>query len=388
MSEDMERLSGISIVLCFLFIVLVSAYSPSAYSKPTTGEVYSSESTGIRVITISRGLVHPWGLAFLPDGRMLVTERPGRLRLVSKDGRLSEPLGGVPSVYARGQGGVLDVAIDPEYESNRLVYLSYAEPGDLGAGTAVGRGRLTESGLESFEVIFRQIPKTNTKVHFGSRLVFSPDGKLYITLGERGERDRAQDLSVHRGQVIRINLDGSVPDDNPFVNRSGARPEIWSHGHRNPQSAALHPATGKLWTVEHGARGGDEINIPRPGHNYGWPVISYGVHYTGMKIGEGTHKEGMEQPLYYWDPSIAPSGMAFYTGDRFLEWKGNLLVGALKGSMLVRLELDGEKVVGEERILREMDERIRDVRQGPDGYIYLLTDEENGRILRLEPVGL
>ncbi|MFV2082449.1 MAG: PQQ-dependent sugar dehydrogenase, partial [bacterium] len=365
----MKRTALVLLIVSFSFFP-----NPVISGTPVSGEVYKSEFTRIKVVNVSSGLVNPWGLAFLPDGRMLVTERPGRLRLVTGDGKLSDPLGGVPDVFARGQGGLLDVALDPGFEKNSLVYLSYAEPGKGGAGTAVGRGRLEGNRLASFNTIFRQIPRTKTSVHFGSRLAFAGDGKLFITLGDRGERDRVQDFSIHRGQVIRINPDGTIPRDNPFVGRTGYRPETWSVGHRNPQSAAIHPETGELWTVEHGARGGDEINIPGAGLNYGWPVISYGVHYSGLKIGVGTHKEGMEQPVYYWDPSIAPSGMAFYTGDRFPAWKGNLLVGALKGRMLVRLELDGEKVVKEERILREMNKRIRDVRQGPDGFIYLLTD--------------
>jgi len=348
-------------------------------------EFYGTVHYRVRIVTLAAGLQNPWGLAFLPDGRMLVTERPGRLRYVDQNGEISKPLTGVPDVFARGQGGLLDVALGPDFETNKFIYLSYAEPGRGGGGTAVGRGRLKENLLEAFGIIFQQVPKAKTKVHFGSRLVFSMDGKLYITLGERGERARAQDFSIHRGQVIRILPDGTLPGDNPFVGRKGYRPETWTHGHRNPQGAALHPETGQLWTVEHGARGGDEINIPMKGRNYGWPVISYGRHYSGLKIGEGTHKDGMEQPVYYWDPSIAPSGMVFYTGDRFPAWRGNLLVGALKGRMLVRLELSGNKVVKEERMLRGLDERIRDVRQGPDGFIYLLTDNSNGRVLRLEP---
>jgi len=376
----LKRAAVVLLIVSFSFFP-----NPVISGTPVSGEVYKSEFTRIKVVNVSSGLVNPWGLAFLPDGRMLVTERPGRLRLVTGDGKLSDPLGGVPDVFARGQGGLLDVALDPGFERNSLVYLSYAEPGKGGAGTAVGRGRLEGNRLASFNTIFRQIPRTKTSVHFGSRLAFAGDGKLFITLGDRGERDRVQDFSIHRGQVVRINPDGTIPRDNPFVGRTGYRPETWSVGHRNPQSAAIHPETGELWTVEHGARGGDEINIPGAGLNYGWPVISYGVHYSGLKIGVGTHKEGMEQPVYYWDPSIAPSGMAFYTGDRFPAWKGNLLVGALKGRMLVRLKLEGEKVVEEERILREMNKRIRDVRQGPDGFIYLLTDEKNGSILRLEP---
>jgi glucose/arabinose dehydrogenase len=372
----------------FLVIILVAmCSSPVGSMAYQSNETFATDLYQIRVVTVAEGLENPWGLAFLPDGRILVTERPGRLRYVDPAGELSKPLAGVPDVFARGQGGLLDVALDPDFVSNRLVYLSYAEPGEGGAGTAVGRGRLEGNSIAGFEVVFRQVPKTRTRVHFGSRLVFSNDGHLFITLGERGERDRAQDFSIHRGQVIRILPDGGIPEDNPFARRPGYRPETWSHGHRNPQGAALNPATGKLWTVEHGARGGDEINIPRRGRNYGWPVISYGRHYSGLKIGEGTSKEGYEQPVFYWDPSIAPSGMTFVTSGRFPAWKGNLLVGALKGQMVVRLKIDGEKVLGEERMLESLGERIRDVREGPDGFIYLLTDSHEGRLLRLEPEG-
>ncbi len=354
--------------------------------KADADVTHATDLYQVRVITVARGLENPWGLGFLPDGRMLVTERPGRLRIVDKTGTVSKPLAGVPEVFARGQGGLLDVALDPDFQENGYVYLSFVEPGKGGGGTAAGRGRLMEDRLEDFKVIFRQVPKADTRVHFGSRMVFSRDKKLFITIGERGQRERAQDFSIHRGQVVRVMPDGTVPGDNPFAGRQGYRPETWSHGHRNQQGAALHPVTGRLWTVDHGARGGDEINIPLKGRNYGWPVISYGRHYSGLKIGEGTRKEGLEQPVYYWDPSIAPSGMAFYTAERFSAWKGNLLVGALKGRMLVRLELKGEKVVGEERMLQGLKERIRDVRQGPDGLVYLLTDSRDGRLLRLEPV--
>jgi glucose/arabinose dehydrogenase len=370
-----------------LFIWTAVGCTDNTGTQSLESVVYPTQRGKVRVVTFTSNLRYPWGLTFLPDGRLLVTERPGYMRIVERTGRLSEPLTGVPEVFDQGQGGLLDVALDPEFNTNHLVYISYAEMGDGGAGTAVGRGRLTDKGLSGFTVIFRQEPKSGGTVHFGSRLVFSRDGKLFVTLGERGERERTQDFSIHRGQVIRINREGSVPVDNPFVGRDGYRAETWSHGHRNPQGAAVHPQTGSLWTVEHGARGGDEINIPKAGLNYGWPVISYGTHYSGLPVGEGTQKEGMEQPLYYWDPSIAPSGMTFYTGDRFVGWKGNLFVGALRGRMLVRLEMDGEKIIGEERLLTELGERIRDVREGPDGYIYLLTDSENGRILRLEPAG-
>jgi glucose/arabinose dehydrogenase len=334
---------------------------------------------------VSDELENPWGLAFLPEGRLLVTERPGRLRIVAPDGRLSAPLAGVPDVFHSGQGGLLDVALDPEFAANRTIYLSYAEPGDGGAGTAVARARLTEDGLAGFAVIFRQQPKINSRIHFGSRLVFARDGTLFITLGERGRREEAQNLQSHLGTVARINPDGSVPADNPFVGRSDALPEIWSYGHRNAQGAALHPETGQLWTVEHGARGGDEINRPEPGKNYGWPVITYGVDYSGARIGEGTAKPGMEQPVHYWDPSIAPSGMTFYTGDAFPDWQGDLFVGSLKFGYLARLDMEDGKIVGEERLLEDLDERVRDVRQGPDGNLYLLTDERRSRVLKLAP---
>lgn len=341
----------------------------------------------VRVQTVARGLEHPWGLAFLPDGRMLVTERPGRLRIVGGDGRLSEPLAGVPEVLARGQGGLLDVALDPRFAATRLVYLSYAEPGEGGtAGTAVARGQLGEGRLEDVRVIYRQQPKVGGGNHFGSRLVFARDGTLFVTQGDRyAYRDRAQDLSVGFGKIVRINPDGSVPPDNPFVGRAGARPEIWSYGHRNVQGAALHPETGQLWTVEHGARGGDELNRPEAGKNYGWPVITYGVDYSGARIGEGTAKPGMEQPVYYWDPVIAPSGMTFYTGEALSDWKGSLFIGSLRSALLVRLTLEGGRVTREERYLADLRERIRDVRQGPDGLLYLLTDSSDGRILRVMP---
>jgi glucose/arabinose dehydrogenase len=350
-------------------------------------ESFRSQAGPISVVTVAEDLEQPWGLAFLPDGRMLVTEKAGRLRLVGQDGSLSEPLAGVPEVYDGGQGGLLDVALDPDFAANRLVYLSFSEPGDGGSGTAVARGRLGADRLEGVEVIWRQQPKLDSGHHFGSRLVFLKDGTLIVTLGDRNQRQYIPDMKAHIGKLVRINRDGTIPQDNPFVGNDAYAPDIYSLGHRNVQGATLNEATGELWTVEHGARGGDEINVPKPGRNYGWPVISYGREYSGGKIGEGTSKSGLEQPVYYWDPSIAPSGMTFYTGDKFPAWKGNLFVGALKFQLLARLEVDGTRIVREERLLEDMGERIRDVRQGPDGYLYLLTDEDDGRILRIEPAG-
>jgi aldose sugar dehydrogenase len=342
----------------------------------------------LKTETIAEGLRHPWGLAFVHGG-MLVTERGGALKFIGTDGK-AEDIKGVPEVAASGQGGLLDVVPDPDFHSNSLIYLSYAEAGEGGAGTAVMRARLNYEPfeLDNQTVIFRQVPKVSGGNHFGSRLVFAPDGNLFVTLGDRfNYRDRAQTLDNHLGKVVRIRPDGSAPDDNPFVNRAGALPEIWSYGHRNVQGAALHPETGKLWTIEHGARGGDELNMPEAGKNYGWPVISYGVNYDGSKIGEGTSKAGMEQPLKYWVPSFAPSGMAFYTGDLFPGWKGDLFVGALAAQELVRIEMDGTKPGKDERLLGDLGERIRDVRQGPDGALYVLTDSSEGRILRLTPGG-
>ena len=366
--------------LLLIFVAAAAVSLVSRYGMSVDGPRNTKAGT-IKVETVATGLSHPWGLAFLPDGRMLVTERSGTLRLVSKDGKLSEPLSGVPKVVAMGQGGLLDVAIDPDFKSNNLVYLTYSEPGEGGAGTAVARGKLGESGLDGVEVIFRQEPKVQGGNHFGSRLVFSPDGKLFVTLGERFTFAPAQDLTNDLGKIVRINPDGSVPKDNPFVGRTDARPEIWSYGHRNPQGAAIHPETGKLWETEFGPRGGDELNIPQAGANYGWPVVSWGSHYTGEDIPDPpTHPE-FADAIYHWNPVISPSGITFYTADAIPGWKGNLLIGGLSGQAIVRLTLDGEKVVDEERI--PMGARIRDVVQGPDGAVYALTDEGNGEILRL-----
>jgi glucose/arabinose dehydrogenase len=372
--------------LWFLVVAVVLAAGLMAAAQAQEVVSVRSDKLELRLETVAAGLEHPWGMAFLPDGRVLVTERPGRLRIVAADGSLSAPLDGVPPVAAGGQGGLLDVTLHPGFVDNGLVYLSYSEPGEGGNSTAVARGRLDGNALREVEVIFRQQPKFDSSAHFGSRLVFARDGTLFVTLGERFKRrDDAQSLDNHHGKVVRINADGSVPEGNPFADRAGALPQIWSIGHRNLQGAALHPQTGELWTHEHGPSGGDEINISRAGNNYGWPVITYGEEYIGGSIGEGTHKAGMEQPLHHWVPSIAPSGLLF-VDERIPAWQGNLLIGSLKFDQLVRLELDGERVVHEERLLKkELGERIRDVAQGPDGAIYLLTDERKGRLLRLAP---
>lgn len=347
-----------------------------------------SSTRGVVVAeTYASGLVNPWAIEFMPDGRALVTERPGRLRIVRRDGTLSAPLTGLPSIYAQGQGGLLDVALDPQFATNQRIYLSFAEPGSGGSGTAVARARFTETGLQDLHVIYRQEPKLDGGGHYGSRLVFSRDGQLFVTQGDRMNwRERAQDLRMGQGKVMRIATDGSTPADNPFVGRQDARAQVWSYGHRNVQAAALHPETGQLWTVEHGARGGDELNHPERGKNYGWPVITYGVDYSGARIGEGTAKAGMEQPVYYWDPVIAPSGMTFYTANAIPGWAGSVLIGSLSPGALVRLELTNGRVTREVRYLGELGERIRDVTVGPDGFVYVVTDSGNGRVLRIRPV--
>jgi glucose/arabinose dehydrogenase len=370
----------------FLFLSLLGALGFAHAQAPKSATPAAVSLPG-RVAIVASGLEHPWGLAFLPEGAMLVTERPGHLRRLSADGRVSAPLEGVPKVVASGQGGLLDVALSPKFAEDRLVYLSFSEAGAGGVGTAVARGRLGPSGLEGTKVIWRQEPKVGGGNHFGSRLVFARDGTLFVTLGDRfSYRDRAQDLGAALGKVVRITADGTIPADNPFVGTPGARPEIWSYGHRNVQAAALDPRTGALYTVEHGARGGDELNRPQGGRNYGWPVITYGRDYTFLPIGEGTANPGMEQPLFYWDPVIAPSGATFYTGDAFPAWRDNLLIGSLNPGGLVRLVLDGDRVTLEERYREgELRARIRDVVQGPDGFVYLLTDEDDGKVLRIEP---
>lgn len=364
------------------------ALSVTALSAQNT---MKSEQAAFTVETIAEGLAHPWALAFLPDGAMLVTERSGQMRMVSADGRLGEPISGLPEIQVGKQGGLLDVTQHPQFVENRLVYFSFTEPGEGGNSTAVARGKLSQDGtsLSAVETIFSQNPKVNNMAHYGSRIVFDGEGHVFITMGERFDeqyRTQAQQLNSHLGKIVRLNDDGSVPKDNPFLTHEDALPEIWSLGHRNVQAAAMNPETNTLWEIEHGPKGGDEINIVEPGKNYGWPVISFGVNYDGSPVGSGkSAAPGMEQPIHQWTPVIAPSGMIFYTGDAFPEWKGDLFVGGLETTSLVRVELEGNRYVGEERLLTDLGWRIRDVAQAPDGAIYVITDEDNGRILRLAP---
>lgn len=376
----MNGLRGGMLAVTFAVLALVSVSSGAA------DPVLQSEAGAVRIVEVARGLETPWSMAFLPDGRLLVTERPGRMRLVGTDGTVSAPLDGVPAVHARGQGGLLDVALSPQFKDDRTLVFSFAQPTAAGARTAVARARLDLEAmkLEDVRIIFSQNEDPSGGHHWGSRLVFDREGRLFVTLGDRFHaRDQAQALDSHIGKIVRIALDGSVPADNPLVGQASGRPEVWSYGHRNVQGAALHPLTGELWAHEHGPQGGDEVNRVLPGRNYGWPVITYGREYiVGTRIGEGSARADVEAPLKQWTPSIAPSGMAFYTGDVFPQWKGNLFVGALKFQLLSRLVLDGDKVVHEERL--ELGKRIRDVRQGPDGHLWLL-DESEGRVLRLDP---
>jgi glucose/arabinose dehydrogenase len=376
-----------TLLATFCASALITATAP-AFAAAT--QDLKSEQGTLEVTTIAKGLEHPWALAFLPDRQgMLVTERPGNLRVVSADGKLSAPIDGVPKVWAKGQGGLLDVALSPDFKQDRTVYLSYAEGGGAGdkAGTAVGRGQLSEdlTTLRNFKVIFRQEPKLSVGNHFGSRLVFDRDGYLFITLGENNDRSTAQDLDKLQGKVVRIYPDGKVPDDNPFVGQSGVRPEIWSYGHRNPQGAALNPWTGTLWENEHGPRGGDEVNIIERGKNYGWPLATRGINYSGQPIPEakGKTSEGTVAPHHVWEKSPGLSGLAFYDADRFKAWQHNAFIGALVTQELIRLQFDGDRVVHEERLMGELNKRIRDVRQGPDGYLYVLTDEDDGALYKV-----
>jgi len=364
---------------------------PPAFAGQTRAPAQSTH-VAVESEIVARGLNHPWAMAFLPDGRLLVTERAGRLRVITRAGAISEPVAGLPAVDARGQGGLLDVVLGPNFAADRLIYWSYSEPrGDQTNGTSVARGRLSDdlARVENVQVIFRQLPAWASRGHFGSRLVFDREGRLYVTLGDRQQdapRELAQDNTTHIGKVVRINADGSVPSDNPFIGHGDARPELWSTGHRNVQGAALHPESGALWTIEHGPRGGDELNLTLAGRNYGWPIISYGIEYRGGAINSGiSAREGLEQPNYYWDPVIAPGDMEFYTGDLF-PWRGDLLIAGLETRALVRVRLEGERVVAEERFDLGVG-RIRDVAQASDGALWIITDEDDGRLLRLTPRG-
>ena len=369
--------------------VVTSMFALTANAQTGQAQTFKSELGPVTATPVVQGLDHPWALAFLPDKKgMLVTERPGHLRWVSPEGKLSAPLAGVPKVWAKGQGGLLDVVLSPDFANDRLVYLSFAEEGQDGnAGTAVGRGRLSDdmSSLSDFKVIFRQEPKLSTGNHFGSRLVFDRDGYLFIALGENNQRSTSQDLDKLQGKVVRIYPDGRIPEDNPFVGQKGARPEIWSYGHRNQQGAALNPWTGTLWTHEHGPKGGDEINLIERGQNYGWPLATHGIDYSSKPIPEAKGKvvEGTVAPYHVWEKSPGISGMTFYDGERFKPWQHNLFIGALADKDVIRLQLDGDKVVHEERLLGGLKARIRDVRQGPDGYVYVLTDEDKGTVYRV-----
>jgi aldose sugar dehydrogenase len=372
------------IICSFIFAITLCA---NAFAQDV---VFSPSTLGqLRITTLVKNLQNPWGMAFLPDGRLLITERSGQLRIYSQ-GQISAPLAGVPAVYNQGQGGLLDVAIDPNFAENRRVYLSYAEADPANAnnaGTAVMRATLNGNRLDNPQVIFRQTPKLSTGNHFGSRLAFDRAGYLFITLGENNNRITAQYKDHLQGKVARIWPDGSIPSDNPFVGQNNVKSEIYSYGHRNPQGGAINPWTGKFWMHEHGPRGGDEINIPESGKNYGWPIITHGIDYNGQPIPEstGTSAPGMEQPIHYWVPSIGPSGMAFYNSNKKSAWFGQLFVGALASQQLVRLELDGTRIVREERLLGELGYRIRDVSTGPDGGLYLLTDSATGNLLKIDP---
>ena len=385
-------------LLAFAIVASLAACKPAstAEAKDTAvvapsqkpAQTLASQAGVMEVTEVARGLEHPWAMTFLPDGSLLVTERAGRLRKVGTDGSISAPLAGVPTVFAEGQGGLLDVALSPNFANDQRVYLSYAEPGENGsAGTAVAYGTLGAAGLENLKVIYQQQPKLVGPNHFGSRLAFDGQGHLFISQGERNDRPTSQKLDMLQGKLVRLDLEGNIPKGNPFVGQAGARPEIWSYGHRNMQGMAIDPRTGKLWQSEHGPRGGDEINLPQPGKNYGWPIITHGINYSGMRIPEaiGSAKEGMEPPYHVWEKSPGLSGMAFYTGRPGNPWNDSLFLGSLAESNLIRLTLQGDKIVGEERLLKEAGERVRDVRVGPDDNLYVLTDEEDGKLLRIQP---
>jgi glucose/arabinose dehydrogenase len=380
---DMPRTRS-RIILALLALAIAAA--AAAYVTPKLLRRFYHH--GLTIVTVAENLEIPWAMEFLPDGRMLVTERPGRMRIVGQDGRVGEPLAGVPPVYHSGEGGLLDVALDPGFAENRVIYWSYSEPaaeGRPGASTAVARGRIEEPRITDVQVIFRQPMKLDDGLHFGSRLLFAPDGRLFITLGDRSQRADSQKLDSAHGKILRIEADGRAPPDNPFNATPGALRAIWSYGHRNVQAIALHPDTGELWAAEHGPNGGDELNVIQPGKNYGWPVITYGCEYrTCAKIGEGTAKQGMEQPLVWWPTSTPPSSLLFLTSDRYPAWKGHALIGALWGPAMIRVQLDGRRAVDQDKIYLGKHQRVRDIKLGPDGWMYVLVNQPDGRILRLE----
>ena len=361
---------------------LMAGAAPAAIAQETV----RSKAADFRIVEVATDLEHPWGLAFLPDGRMLVTERPGRLRIVGADGSLGEPLTGLPEIYDSGQGGLLDVILDPDFASNSTIYFSYSTPVERRGTTRIAKAKLTDTGLEDVTVLFTATTPGSNGRHFGSRLVIGTDGYLYASIGDHGADDTAQDLSLHSGKIIRITKDGAPAPDNPFLDTAGALPEIYTYGNRNPQGMTLTPE-GELWANEHGPRGGDEVNVITAGANYGWPVVTHGRAYSGLPMGEGKEKEGMTPPIQVYVPSIAPSGMAFYQGDAFKGWQGDLFIGALALTHLNRLDMEDGKIVGEERLLEDKGWRIRDVRSGPDGFLYLLTDAPDGKLVRLEPAG-
>lgn len=371
-------------IVVLVAILLASMGADSTVVADKTRD-YHSEKHAFKLVPVGGPLDQAWGMAFLPDGRFLITEKDGKLRILDRGGRLSGPLPGLPEIEAYGQGGLLDVALHPDFSSNGRIYLSLAWDVRGGKTTAVGTAQLVDDRVQGFKIIFTAQPGDNSGRHFGSRLRFGHDGKLFVTIGDRGNRPSAQNLGTHAGKILRLNQDGSAPDDNPFVDLEGAFPEIWSYGHRNPQGLAFETRTGRLWSQEHGPRGGDEVNLVERGGNYGWPIITHGRNYFGTKITDETKRPGMEQPKTYWVPSIAPSGLTVYHGDKFPRWNGNLFVGALKAQVLVRLEMDDDNVIHEERLLSDFNSRIRDVRTGPDGLIYLLLDEDDASLWRLEP---
>ena len=379
------------LTFCIAMALALDACAQPAQPPPAAPQAAQAQATSageMRIETVASGLQHPWAVALLPEGGFLVTERPGQLRRIAADGRLSAPLAGVPQVFANGQGGLLDVVLDPQYASNKRIWLSYAEPGEDGtAGTAVATATLGASALSDVQVIYRQLPKLEGGNHFGSRIAFDGKGHVFISQGERNQRAMAQDLEVLQGKLVRLNIDGSQPADNPFANGVGVRKAIFSYGHRNMQGMAVDPRSGTLWQSEHGPRGGDELNLPQAGKNYGWPVITHGINYSGLKIpeAEGKAKPGMEPPHHVWEKSPGLSGMAFYSGHAGSAWNNSLFLGALADRNLIRLTLDGDRIVSEERLLGDLGKRIRDVRTGADGNVYVLTDEDDGQLLRLLP---